>query len=115
MCEMVFAVPPAKLPERSEPGGGVAGVGRWARGDEPSLHDVLQEAVLEEPLSRDALQLVRREDAGTIRLEAAELFERCGEFFVGCGHGRGPSATSLGCTRTIERCRTDTIERCRTD
>jgi hypothetical protein len=42
--------------------------------------------VLHQPFARHARELLRAEDAGTIRLKLAHLFERGSEFFVGRCH-----------------------------
>src|SRR5262249_60220846 len=87
VAEMIVAVSPAELPERGEPWRGVARLYGRARRDQPALHRLLQEAVLQEPLAGGPGQLARSEHAGSVELELTQLLQRGGKLFIRGGHG----------------------------
>src|ERR1700720_2914406 len=68
------------------PRGALAGPCVWARRDQPTLHDFLQEAVLHQTFAVNPAQVVGPEHTLVAMLECLEHVEGFSQFFVWGGH-----------------------------
>src|SRR5208337_2821498 len=89
-AEAFAAVPRAKLPERRVPWGAVSVAASRTGGNQPSLQDLLEEAVLEQPFAVNAAQFLRLENPSPALLQIPKSCQRRGESFVWSGQLEPP-------------------------
>src|ERR1017187_7536124 len=84
--EAFAAIARAEFPEGGVPRRAVSGARARTGGDQPPLHDFLNEAVLEQTLAIGAAEFLGLEDAPSSLLKVPEGCQGRGELFVRCGH-----------------------------
>jgi hypothetical protein len=85
--EALAAIAGAEFPERRVPRRAIAGARAGTGRNQPTLDDLLEEAVRHKPLPVCAREILGLKNALLGLLPSAKDRERCGELFVGCRHG----------------------------